>query len=182
MSSTRTSATELRSAAAGLAPSSSFAPVARRDARLLILGSLPGQRSLREQQYYAHPQNAFWRIMAVLAGAQGAYEQRCAALLERRIALWDVLAESLRPGSMDADICMDSARPNDFSEFFAAHPAIERVCFNGRKAQQMFARFVGEDRLGRPIEFRLLPSTSPAYAAMGFDEKLDCWRTALALD
>ncbi len=91
-----------------------FPPVARHDARLLILGSLPGQRSLQAAQYYAHPQNAFWRIMQEVTGAGGTYEQRCERLIANGIALWDVLAESVRPGSMDADIQMPSAEANDF--------------------------------------------------------------------
>jgi hypoxanthine-DNA glycosylase len=159
------------------APSQSFPPVMRADARILILGSLPGQRSLREQQYYAHPQNAFWRIMRELTGADGSYEQRCHALLDNGIALWDVLAESVRPGSMDSDIRMDTARPNDFATLFRDCPAIGRVCFNGQKAAAMFSRFVGLDTF--TMRFETLPSTSPAYAAMSYDEKLERWQTAL---
>ena len=162
-----------------LLPSSSFLPLVRDDARILILGSLPGQRSLQEQQYYAHPQNAFWRIIQDLIGAGGSYPQRCDALLNNRLALWDVLAESVRPGSMDAAINMDTARPNDFESLFARCPKIERVCFNGQKAAQMFAKLVGQ---GIPMDGRslvTLPSTSPAYAAMPYEEKLARWRTAL---
>ena len=89
--------------------STGFPPVARHDARILILGSLPGQRSLQAAQYYAHPQNAFWRIMQELTGAEGPYQKRCDALVGYGIALWDVLAESVRPGSMDVDIQLESA-------------------------------------------------------------------------
>jgi len=161
------------------APSSCFAPLARGDARVLILGSLPGQRSLREHEYYAHPQNAFWSIMRDLLAAEGSYEQRCDALLANGIALWDVLAESVRPGSMDSDIDMDTARPNDFDSLLRKCPRIERVCFNGQKAAQMFAKFVGPQSLADAIALLTLPSTSPAYAAMPYEEKLVHWRVAL---
>ncbi|MCH8159542.1 MAG: DNA-deoxyinosine glycosylase, partial [Proteobacteria bacterium] len=84
-----------------MAMSEGFPAIARPDATLLILGSLPGQRSIDAGQYYAHPQNAFWKIMSSLYGIDGSYQQRCAQLIERRIALWDVLASSVRPGSLD---------------------------------------------------------------------------------
>lgn len=158
-------------------PSQSFPPVARADARVLVLGSLPGQRSLREQQYYAHPQNTFWPIMGELAGARGDYATRCEALLDAGIALWDVLAESVRPGSMDADIRMATAAPNDFAGLFRACPGIGIVCFNGRKAAAMFERLVGLDTFA--MHFETLPSTSPAYASMPYEEKLARWRAAL---
>ena len=156
-----------------------FPPVSAPDARILILGSLPGARSIAEQRYYAHPQNAFWRIMRDLVGADGSYERRCQALVDRRIALWDVLAQSHRPGSMDADIDLASARPNDFESFFSAHPDVERVCFNGKKAEAMFGRFVAGE-VGAPNTERIgLPSTSPAYASMSYDEKFMRWKSAL---
>jgi len=153
-----------------------FSPVSRHDARVLILGSLPGQRSLREAQYYAHPQNAFWRIMRELTGADGSYEERCGTLVEHGIALWDVLAESVRPGSMDADIQTHSAEANDFVEFLADHRSIRRVLFNGQKAAQLFQRLVAMDVRGTATQYTTLPSTSPAYASMAYEEKLGVWR------
>jgi hypoxanthine-DNA glycosylase len=167
----------LKKRVAATSPSSCFAAVARGDARILILGSLPGQRSLQAVQYYAHPQNAFWRIMRDLVGADGTYEQRCATLVENGIALWDVLAESTRPGSMDADIELETAKANDFGAFFLRHPDIERLCFNGQKAAQMYSRFV--DDAGRRLQQDTLPSTSPAYAAMAYPQKLARWRSAI---
>ncbi len=173
MSSTRMPATKDSDALAR-----GFPPVARPDARVLILGSLPSQRSIAKQQYYGHPQNAFWRIMGELVGVTGGYAERCAALVEHRIALWDVLAASVRPGSMDADIALDSAQVNDFESFFEAHTAVRRICFNGQKAAQMFERFAAGIAGSR--ETVILPSTSPAYASMRFEEKLSRWRAALA--
>ena len=92
--------------------SAGFPPIASTDAKILILGSLPGQRSLELAQYYAHRQNAFWRIMAELFGVEGDYANRCRQLMAHRIAVWDVLASSVRPGSMDADIQLERIRAN----------------------------------------------------------------------
>ena len=116
-----------------MARSEGFPPIARGDASILILGSLPGARSIAEQQYYAHPQNAFWKIMAELFGIEGDYVRRCQLLCEHGIALWDVLQSSIRPGSMDTAIRLDSAQPNDFESFFAEHPAIRTIGFNGAR-------------------------------------------------
>jgi len=150
-----------------------FPPVARADARILVLGSLPGERSIRERQYYAHPQNAFWRIMRELVGAEGNYAMRCDALINARIAIWDVLQQSVRPGSMDADIRLDTSEVNDFSGFFENHRQIRTICFNGKKAEQMFLRLVKLDTQPRLAP---LPSTSPAFASMPFEKKLEAWR------
>ena len=153
-----------------------FPPIARKDARVLVLGSLPSVASLQAQQYYAHPRNAFWKIMGDIAGAAGDYESRCRALEARRIAVWDVLKRSVRPGSLDADIDMASAEPNDFEAFFASHAQVRLVCFNGRKAQDMFRRFVQPELSHGHLAFALLPSTSPAHASLSLADKLDAWR------
>ena len=162
----------------GMKHSYGFAPIAAANARVLILGSLPGQRSLAEQEYYAHPQNAFWRIMADLHGISGAYETRCAGLIERRIALWDVLYGSVRPGSLDADIRQQTAVANPLKDFLHEHPSIRQILFNGKKSESLFRKLVPIEGLE---EIRLigLPSTSPAYAAMPYDKKLAAWREAL---
>jgi hypoxanthine-DNA glycosylase len=159
--------------------SEGFPPVARNDARILILGSLPGERSIREQQYYAHPQNAFWKIIAELFGPGDDYASRCQLLIENRIALWDVLHSSVRPGSMDADIRMSSAKANDFAAFLQDHQQIERIIFNGKKAEDLFNRFVDSSVMHERIALIGLPSTSPAYASMPFSGKLAAWRAAL---
>lgn len=156
-----------------------FPPIAGDDARILILGSLPGQKSIEMQQYYGHPQNAFWRIMSELWGVRGDYEERCAQLVENGVALWDVLESSIRPGSMDADIRLDSAKANDFFEFLRVHTGIHRICFNGRTAEQLFRKRVLPG-LAEPVPALAgLPSTSPAYASMPFETKLDKWRSML---
>lgn len=162
----------------------SFPPVARRDARLLILGTLPGPESWRRRQYYAHPWNAFWRILGELDGASAdqPYRQRLAALRARHVALWDVCRSAYRPGALDVDIRRDSIVANDFAGFFAAHRQVQLVCFNGQTAAALYRRLVAPTL---PEEWRelaqvTLPSTSPAHAGLGFAQKLERWRAALA--
>jgi len=157
-----------------------FAPIARRDATTLVLGSLPGQRSLEMQQYYAHPHNAFWKLAAAIFEVEvsQSYTRRVQLLTSNRIALWDVLAAAERPGSLDSSIVHASALANDFAGFFRAHPGIRRVFFNGRKAEQMYRRFA-LPKIGpgfAHLRYECLPSTSPAHAGMTFAEKLGRWR------
>jgi double-stranded uracil-DNA glycosylase len=157
-----------------------FAPIAGRDVETLILGSLPGRRSLELQQYYAHPQNAFWKLIGGIFAADGSlpYARRVRILTKNRIALWDVLAAAERPGSLDSSIVHASAQANDFKEFFRAHPQIRRVFFNGRKAEELYRRFVlpvlGTEFAA--IRYECLPSSSPAHAGMTFAKKLGTWR------
>lgn len=158
-----------------------FAPVARADARVLILGSMPGVASLQAQRYYAHPRNAFWPIMATLLKFDSdiAYEERLEKLQAAGIALWDVLASCYRPGSLDSAIDPASQVPNDFNRFLREHPLIERVCFNGGKAESAFTKQVLPSLQRKPLRFVRLPSTSPAHAGLTFEAKLARWREAL---
>lgn len=122
----------------------SFPPLARPDARILVLGSMPGRRSLDEARYYAHPRNLFWPFMARVAGFDPGlgYEARVQALLCAGVALWDVLAACERPGSLDTAIRRASERPNAIGELLHAHPGITLVACNGGKALQLFQRHV----------------------------------------
>ena len=160
-------------------PSESFSPIAAADARVLILGSLPGTRSLAKQQYYAQPQNAFWKIMGELfgAGPDLPYATRTERLSASGIALWDVVASAERPGSLDASIVAATVVVNDFATLFSRCPLIELVCFNGAKATELFERRVlpGLDNGFGHLKYERLPSTSPANAAMRYDEKLARW-------
>jgi len=158
----------------------SFPPIAAADARILILGSMPGEESLRRKQYYAHPQNQFWRILAQVTGAahDRPYEERVDALIRTGVALWDVLRSCRRESSLDSAIQRDSMRPNDFRRFLAAHPDITHVFFNGATAEAAFLRHV-QPKLSRPLNLERLPSTSPAHAGMPRDEKLKRWIAAL---
>lgn len=154
-----------------------FPPVVAADARLLILGSMPGQASLAAQEYYAHRQNAFWRIMGDLFGAGPVlpYAQRLEKLQAAGIALWDVMAACERPGSLDADIVAESVRVNDFAAFFAVNRGIGQVFFNGAAAETAFRRRVLPALPGCDLVLQRLPSTSPAHAALSYDKKLAIW-------
>ncbi len=158
----------------------SFAPVGNTDARVLILGSMPGKKSLEQNQYYAHPSNAFWKIMGELVGAYPhlLYTQRLDVLKSSGIALWDVLASCERSeSSLDSEIKEEAT--NDFSSFFARHSHITQVCFNGSKAEQCFRKFVQDKQVFPPLALHRLPSTSPAHAGMRYADKLQAWRTAI---
>lgn len=160
-----------------------FPPIVGRAPRVLVLGSMPGVASLAAREYYAHPRNLFWRIAGESLGfdATAPYARRKAALGRARIAVWDVLASCIRPGSLDFAIVDDSIVANDFAAFLARHPRISRVCFNGRKAEAAWRRHVAKSLApGRRLECRPLPSTSPANAGMGYRRKLGLWRDALA--
>lgn len=154
----------------------SFSPVSNADARVLILGSVPGKKSLEKHQYYGHPLNAFWKIMGEIAGAHPdlAYKKRLDALKASGIALWDVLASCVRKSSLDSHIQEEAA--NDFAAFFAAHPLVAHVFFNGAKAEQSFRRFVLGKQDLPSLKFHRLPSTSPAHAGMRYADKLEAWR------
>ena len=161
----------------------SFAPVASADARVLILGSMPGVASLKAAQYYAHPQNRFWSIMGQLLGFDPVttpYAQRTRMLTEAGIALWDVLQSCERSGSLDSAIRRETQVVNDFPGFFAAHPCIRTVCFNGAHAEQTFRRLVRPLLADTaPLAFIRLPSTSPAHASLSFNDKLALWRQVI---
>jgi hypoxanthine-DNA glycosylase len=160
-----------------------FPPIASPDAEVLILGSLPGRRSIEMQQYYAQPQNAFWRIMGALfgAGPELEYGARAHKLRASGIAVWDVLAAGERRGSLDAAIVTSTIVVNDFPRFFKRHGAIGKICFNGRKSAELYRRWVLPTlpQAIAALETRHLPSTSPAHAGRSYDEKLALWREAL---
>lgn len=157
-----------------------FPPIADTSARLLIVGTMPSVASLRAGQYYAHPRNALWRILGAALGIEpgASYPERCARLCERGVALWDVFAACRRDGSLDATIT--DSQINDFAVFFAMHPHITHVCFNGALAERAFRRRVLPTLGSRCLDYQRLPSTSPAHAARSFADKLLVWRRALA--
>jgi len=153
-----------------------FAPVARADARTLILGSMPGVASLEADRYYAFSRNSFWKIMGDLydAGPALEYPARLQILKTNHIALWDVIETCQRPGSLDSAIAISGMKTNNFEGFFQQHPAIKLVCFNGRKASDLFTKKVLPG-LTHKIECITLPSTSPANAASNYATKLKAW-------
>lgn len=162
-----------------------FPPVADASARILVLGSMPGVASLEQQQYYAHPRNAFWPIMQTLLLGEPvpdqSYQQRCDLLLAHGVALWDVLQACVRPGSLDSNIVSDSIQINDFHGLFQRCPDIRAVIFNGAKAEQEYVKRVlpGLGEQARSLPRLRLPSTSPAMASLSFEEKAGEWRGIL---
>jgi len=160
-----------------------FPPIADTRARALVLGSLPGVKSLEKREYYAQPHNAFWRIMGELFGAAPAleYAERLVRLRAHGIAVWDVLAAGEREGSLDSSIVRESIVVNDFGGFFSQHRDVRLICFNGNTAAGLFRRRVVPDLAAdaAAIEQRALPSTSPAHASLRFERKLERWAAAL---
>ncbi|HEU4418288.1 MAG TPA: DNA-deoxyinosine glycosylase [Planctomycetota bacterium] len=161
-----------------------FPAIASRQARVLILGSMPGVRSLAAGQYYAHPHNAFWHILGALCGfTPGApYRERTRQLRAHGIALWDVLQSCERPGSLDSSIVRTSMRTNDFATFLARHRRIGLVLCNGSTAFSLFTTRVRPEL--RPpwngLHCIRMPSTSPANAGLRVPQKLAAWRAVLA--
>ncbi len=158
----------------------SFPPVTAERPRSLILGSMPGIKSLEAAQYYAHPQNAFWKILSALFDMPADdYAQRLRIITQNHLALWDVLQYCERTGSLDAAIDDATIQVNDFAGFLSAHPTITHIFLNGGKATQEFKRRAWP-ALPPDVTARLtvtqLPSSSPAHAGMRFEAKLDAWR------
>ena len=159
-----------------------FPPVFDPRARVLILGSLPGDESLRRGQYYGHPRNQFWALLGAVFGRDLPpleYERKCAFLLRKRIALWDVLKAAERRGSLDTAIRRE--RPNDLSALIGELPGLRAVGCNGGKAHRSFCRHFGVwlNELPGEISLSRLPSSSPAYAAMPLEVKVGRWRQFL---
>jgi double-stranded uracil-DNA glycosylase len=150
---------------------SSFAPVADPRARLLILGSLPGEMSLRIGQYYGNPQNQFWRLMGAALGRElpGDYAARLAALQRAGVALWDVVRSAVRAGSLDGQI--RDHQPNPLADFAATLPRLQAVAFNGKTAAAIGARALADVAA---LELIALPSSSPAYT-LAFERKAEAW-------
>jgi double-stranded uracil-DNA glycosylase len=166
---------------AGLVPTAtapakrSFAPVIDGRARVLVLGTLPGEESLRRQEYYAHPRNLFWPILFALFGAAPSadYAAKLGFATAQRVALWDVCAVGEREASADATIRREE--PNAIGQLLDAHPLIRAVAFNGTGARRLYDRHFAR----RPsLAYLALPSTSPAHARLDFTAKLGQW-TAL---
>jgi hypoxanthine-DNA glycosylase len=159
----------------------SLPPIVADDARLLILGTLPGEESLRLQQYYGHARNHFWPLIAAVfdEAPPTDYAERVSLLRRNRCALWDVLESAERIGSLDSAIRNPVA--NAFAEFLADYPKIRTIAFNGQKAGSLFRRYVVKPGVASEEGFKMLdlPSSSPLYTK-SFEEKLEVWRAVLA--
>ncbi|OPA80809.1 DNA-deoxyinosine glycosylase [Paenibacillus selenitireducens] len=156
----------------------SFKPVIHETCRILILGSMPGVKSLQEHQYYAHPRNHFWPILYGLFDKTPVsdYEQRLQFAQSKGFGLWDVLGECEREGSLDTNI--QHAVPNDFAGLQVTYPQIHHFFFNGAKAYELFMRHCASQVSLEHVTLHKLPSTSPANTA-SLASKLEQWRTEL---
>jgi TDG/mug DNA glycosylase family protein len=160
----------------------SFAPLIGLQPHSLILGSMPGQISLRCQQYYANPNNSFWWIMTQIIGCEDPldHQHRAKLICDSGFAVWDVLAHCQREGSLDSSIERSSEITNDLLGLVQCNPSLKLIAFNGAAAKQIFMRHCSHILSEHPdLKWRQLPSTSPAYAAMKKPEKLVIWREAL---
>ncbi len=156
----------------------SFEPVIDEHCKIIILGTMPGVRSLEKQQYYGHKRNSFWAIISNLfnRGSITDYEEKKAMLLENNIALWDVLQACEREGSLDSNI--KNPVPNDFKTLFLKYPNIKTIYFNGEPAEKLFRKLVIKKTGNIDIPIYRLPSTSPANA-IKFELKLTYWSVIL---
>jgi double-stranded uracil-DNA glycosylase len=159
----------------------SFAPVINSDARLIILGTMPGDESLRHGQYYANPRNKFWHILLKVYNETigTLYTEKIAFLYAKRLALWDVLKSGARVGSLDRDIQGETL--NDFSLLFQEYPQLQAVAFNGGKAEDYFRRGIVKRHSAvraRTLTLISLPSTSPTPGryVLPLDEKIVQWK------
>ncbi|MDR2954255.1 MAG: DNA-deoxyinosine glycosylase [Prevotella sp.] len=150
-----------------------FPPIADKNSRILILGTIPSIESLRKQERYGHKSNQFWKILFTLfeQPLPDDYKEKNALLTENRIAIWDVLDSCEGEGSLDSNIRRE--KPNDFKKFFKNYPQIKHVFFTGKKAEEFYKRYVGFDEERTYIT---LPSHSPANARMTLAEKIEKWQ------
>ncbi|RAR47617.1 DNA-deoxyinosine glycosylase [Flavobacterium lacus] len=151
----------------------SFPSISNQESKVLILGTMPGTASLRLDQYYGHPRNTFWKLLFIIFNEPYSidYEIRKKLVVKHNIALWDVLKNCEREGSLDSAI--EKEIPNDFTCFLTSHPKIEKIVFNGKKAALYFKKYVP---ISNQYKLMTLPSTSPANAGVSFDEKLLMWK------
>ena len=160
-----------------------FAPVGSSLPTVLILGSLPGVASIQEQQYFAHPRNQFWSIMAMMAEFEvnSSYPHRVNCLTQHGVMLWDVVHSAYREGSLDSNIKTSGLQVNTFSELLDSN-SIQLIAFNGAAAEKYFIKYALPDLSQGGIDSSMLPemikmpSTSPANAGMSFEQKLSKWR------
>lgn len=154
---------------------SSFPPIINHDSEILILGSIPGVKSLEKQQYYGHPQNKFWKIIFELFHEEFTddYAEKIKILKKHRIALWDVIDSCERKGSLDSEIRNEEA--NKIEDLLENHQNIKAIFCNGGKSYKNLQKILGKN-------FRLpiyqMPSTSPLHT-VSFEKKLEDWKKIL---
>lgn len=151
----------------------SFPSLSNPEASVLLLGTMPGQKSLELNEYYGHPQNNFWKLLASVFEEETPkeYAQKKELLQRNKIAVWDVLQACERQGSLDSAIIKEF--PNDFTTFLDEHPNIKLIAFNGQKAAAYFKKYVP---LSKDYKLITLTSTSPANASKSYEHKLNEWK------
>lgn len=153
----------------------SFPPNINNQSKILILGSMPGIKSLNERQYYAHPQNRFWKIMSVICNEpklpEFDYDKKLKTLLKNNIALWDTIKTCKRDGSLDSDITDEV--PNDIRKLVITHPKIKIICLNGNKSYSAFKKYFPD--LLEQYNCYKMPSTSPANARYKLEDLHQEW-------
>lgn len=169
----------------------SFSPLIGKQLHTLILGTMPGQRSLQSQQYYAHPRNALWPIMcAIVRGGdpdyqvhtQLSYQQRCTLIANAGFGLWDVLASCERQGSLDSNIKKSTEIPNNINSLVNKHPELRTIACNGRTAETLFKRHIQASLNNTELHVVCVPSSSPAMASLDLQAKYQHWCKALSID
>ena len=154
----------------------SFLPNIDEKSEILILGSMPGVKSLEEQQYYAHPQNRFWKLMGIICNEPNLfkfdYNIKLKTLLKNNIALWDTIKSCKRDGSLDSDI--QNEIPNDIRKLLKKYPNIKTICLNGNKSYSAFKKYF-PDFLEK-YNCHKMPSTSPANARYSLNKLINEWK------
>lgn len=156
---------------------SSFEPIFNNKTEIFILGTLPGEKSLQEQRYYAHPQNTFWKILAHTFTPEFLttdYELQKQLLLKYRIGLWDMVEKASRKGSLDST--MTNIQVNEVYALLKKLPHLRKVLFNGQKSFYLYKK---QFEFIKNIDYQILPSTSPANAQWNFEQKLAIWKKFL---
>lgn len=154
----------------------SFPPISNVNTRILILGSLPGDKSLELGEYYGHPRNRFWKILSTITNKElpTAYAEKNEFLLKSGIGVWDVAHKATRNGSLDS--AMKDEEPNDLDAFIANHKNLTVIGFNGKKAELLFNKFFTRKR---GLRYVSLPSSSPANAGITFEDICTSWSRLL---
>ncbi len=154
----------------------SFKAISSTNSRVLILGTMPGDKSLELQEYYGHPRNKFWKIMASITNSEIplSYNEKITLLIKNNIALWDVIEQANRLGSLDSAIKNEKA--NELNIFIAKHKHLHTICFNGKKAETLYNKYFTKETT---IRYFSLPSSSPANAGISFENICKTWKQIL---
>jgi len=155
----------------------SFEPLSAPDIRVLLLGSLPGDKSLEVEEYYGHPRNRFWKVLSTIfkQSLPADYPEKKAMLRRLKVGVWDVAQQASRKGSLDSAIANEV--PNELDQFIDQHHKLRIIAFNGKKAEAMFDQYF---KRRAEIQYLSLPSTSPANAAFTFEQLCTHWSQLFA--